>query len=248
MKYTKKMKLVEINDNNNSSYANTSKFIDDEVYSKPRNLSSLDDAMNEILRSPISDVEKLQLYSQALQKYLNHIKVTARNIEPSISYPKNNKERHLSVEDSFNCSLQPFEMNGRDSFINSIGNATRPQSLEMSGVQTIRDSLDSITQPIVRNFFENVRHRNAPASPSHLSPNISNTSEQVLQLPVNNETIPTSKIRLKKKNEQPHRVLPYRTVAGRKRQAEKTLSSDISSCRPCKVALQRLDWTTSNAR
>lgn len=226
MKYTKKMKLVEIDDNNYSLSANNTMNIDDDSYLKPRVMPTLDNAMNEILRAPISDGDKWKLYSQALQRYLNHVKITSRKNENNFSYPVNNVESKTIpvAEDEFNFTL---------------GSLSEPAQLDISGVQRVRDSLDSISQPVVRDFFQKVREirRSAPSS----SPSI--VEEEASQPPRNKKR--------KKKVSSARRVLPYRNAsgaAGRKRPAENSLSHDISRMRPCKVALNRLNWEPTTAR
>lgn len=231
------MKLVEIDDNNILSYANNNSRVDDEDYSKPRVLSTLDNDMNEILRAAISDVDKWQLYSQTLQRYLNRVKVTSRKIDSNSSYPENN-EKNKREMDSFNFSLPSMGIPDLDSFRNTIGTTSRAHQFEMSGVEPIRDSLDSISQPVVRNFFQNARNANVSMSTS--SP--SNVEE--------GDRVPQPKKRKAKKTKGiPRRVLPYRSVAlaGRKRNAETSISADISQIKPCKVLVQRINWEPSNA-
>lgn len=216
MKYAKKMKLVEIDDSNISSNVINNSRIADEDYSKPFVLSTLDNVMNEILKAPMSDFDKWQLYSQTLQRYLNRVKVTSRKTEPNFTYPENNEERKRE-KDPFNFSLHPL-----DSIKNTLGSTSRLDPFEISGVEPIRDSLDSISQPAVRNFFENARKSNVSplATPSH------NIQEEVS---------PSQQKRKKTK------TIPRRR--GRKRPAENSLS--ISHIRPCKVLLKR--WEPTNA-
>lgn len=104
------MRLVEIDDTNSSTYANYGTRIDDSSYSKPYVMSNLDNAMNEILKASIPDGEKWRLYSQTLQRYLNHSKFSTRNSDISIT--KNNcGDKHTPfqpAEISFNRSLENF--------------------------------------------------------------------------------------------------------------------------------------------
>lgn len=220
MKYAKKMKLIEIDDINVPSPANNSINIDDENYSKPRVLSTLDNIMNEILSKPIiSDVDKWQLYSQALQRYLNHVKHTSQRLNYNPLPPENVKSVVSTVEDPFNFSL--------------------PQN-DMSGVYPIRDSLDSISQPAVRDFFEKARKSN----------DTGNITSPLLPMDIIDRQ-PTPKKRKAKKPSNPRRVLPYQTLTragASKRRAENSISAEMSNIRPCKVMLNRLNWEPTNAR
>lgn len=211
MKYAKKMKLVELDDSNISSYAVNNNRIDDETYSKPYVLSSLDNTMNEILKAPMSDGDKWQLYSQALHRYLNHLKHTSRKIDSNFSYPKNSEEK-----DPFNVSLHSL-----DSIRNTFGTTSRRDAFEMSGVDTIRDSLDTISQPTVRNFFENARTA-LDSSP----PKVRVTRRSTSKL--------NGPLKTRRKNA--------------KRRAENSLSQDLSQIRPCKVVLNEINWKRTRAR
>lgn len=221
MKYAKKMKLVEIDDASLSpSCANNIMRIDDDSYSKPSVMSTLDNTMNEILRLPISDVDKWKLYSQALQRYLNHSKFISGNYSHPVNNNESKNKAQSVAENSFNF---PFD------------NISIQNQFDMSGLEPIRDSIDSISQPSVRNFFEKARESN---SQSNTSPRLP-IAEVAVQPPQ----------RKKKKPSRPNnirRVLPYRK--GRKRQAETSLSADMSHIRPCKVIVQRLQWSPTTAR
>lgn len=218
------MKLVEIDDNALSPCANSSVHIDDESYSKPRVLSTLDNVMNKVLRAQISDADKWMLYSQTLQKYLNHAKVNSRKSDCNFAYPVND-------------SKSVFEKEKEDTFNFSLGNISN----EISGIDRIRDSLDSISQPSVKSFFENARQQNSAASRSPLA-----AAEEVLQ-----DSPPPKVKKIKKKSKLIQRALPYRkklTAEARKRRAENSLSVDISRMRPCKVSVQRINWEPTAAR
>lgn len=161
----------------------------------------------------MSDGEKWTLYSQALQKYLNHTKISTRKNDANILPVNNNESNRFPVEESFNFSL---------------GNISGRPSLEMSGIMPLRDSLDSISQPAVRNFFEQARVANASVSE-----------------PENNVSMATARPPTRKRKATSRRHQPYRT---NKRRAESSLSADMSRMRPCKVALNRLNWEPTNAR
>lgn len=198
------MKLVEVDDKPLSSCTNNNMNIDDDSYSKPRVLSTLDNVMNGILEAKIPDADKWMLYSQALQRYLNHAKSNSNFVVP-MNNSKNINEPE-EFEDAFNFSLDN----------------------EMSGINTLRDSIDSISQPGVRNFFEQIRQQKTQPS------------EQ-----------PPVQTNRKKKKVLPPRHLPYRkkaTIETRKRRAETSLSADMSRMRPCKVNLHRINWEPTTAR
>lgn len=205
------MKLVEIADNMHTACSNIPR-IDDDSYLKPRVLSTLDSVMSEILRAPISDGDKWTLYSQSLQKYLNHAKVTTKKPDCNFSYSPNNKETIPVDEETFNFSL------------GSISEAPR---LDMSVISPIRDSIDSISQPTVRNFFERARVLNT-SNPS----------------PEKTGNVATAYVPRKKKRAI-RRLQPSRA---KKRRPETSLSADMSRIRPCKVTMQRLNWEPTNAR
>lgn len=225
MKFAKKMKLIEIDNDNIAPHAN-SNCINDEEYPKPHVLSPLDNIMNKILKAPfISDGEKWSLYNQALQRYLNHVKIATKKIDyNNTSYSENRgKDDYNSspaVEDTFNLSMSP---------------------LDISGLAPLRDSLDSISQPVVRNFFE--RARNTSAVPLFSQPVVDQPS------------LPKEPTKRKARKSQPRRILPYnntiyytrsKCVSSKKRRAENSLSADLSQVRPCKVILNR--WLPSTAR
>lgn len=149
MKYAKKMKLVEIDDN---SQLSSLSMPTDENFSTPRILSILDNSMNGILnRHDINDGEKWTLYNQVLQRYLNHIKkLNAKNSvneQLSNSVQFNDQEHHRTP----------------DTFDNRISNNN------ISGIFRMKPSIDNISQPTVREFFEQARQRDAihssPVSP-----------------------------------------------------------------------------------
>lgn len=141
MKFTKKMRLVECEDDINPNAQHVSILPDDTYFQNPKVLYNLDTLMTEILlRKDLTDSEKSNLYGQALQKY-NRL---------------NYAHQHSNVSHDH-----------------------KP-----------RDSLDNITNPSVREFFENVRetvpqdsllhHKNfnnlSSASTTQLSPSFTHTS------------------------------------------------------------------------
>lgn len=132
MKCAKKMRLVEVDDIPNN-YSNT---ITDENYTKPRMLSSLDNKMMEILKSnSLHDFDKWMLYNQTLQRYLKFVE--NGNTQ---AIHQTGKKHSVKDDSSFSHSpLPPFEL---------IDNVTT------------RDSLDAISLPGVREFFEKARQVN----------------------------------------------------------------------------------------
>jgi len=246
MKYAKKMKLVEIDDRDIPMLTNNNNSIDDENYTKPRVLSSLDDIMNKILKIPdISDLEKWKLYSQALNRYLNHAKITSRNMTNNFSTPQ------LTEKD---CDQKSF-------MADNTFNFTLPQ-FEMSGVEPIRDSIDSITQPIVKDFFQKARnsitHNNETANVRRSNTfademaNVGIGDIQMMPLdplmppppapPQEQERSRAPQRRMNKNHQTSNMQLRS------KRRAERSLSADISTIRPCKVLLSKLNWEPSTAR
>lgn len=110
MKFTKKMKLVECDDESATINQYSQQLNNDSEYTKPRVLSKLDTIMSQILyRKDIADSEKWKLYTQMLQRYQHFM-----NRDPA-----------------------------------QIGINTQ--------IPAERDSLDTITQPRVREFFEKAR-------------------------------------------------------------------------------------------
>lgn len=248
------MKLVEIDDNTTSTCNNTR--TDDENYTKPFVLSTLDNIMNEILRTPISDSDKWRLYSQALHKYLNHVKITTRNVPHEQTY----LDKEISQKQSYPSSYPDSNWSENNS-VNESFNFSLPAQLEMSGVEPIRDSLDSISQPGVRRFFENIRVSNSNNHQSNRSPILPienrqsmSSSTQSSHILSTDEDIRQIERRVKKTGIN-RRSRPYETrtnaVRAKKRRAENSLSAELSRMRPCKVTLTRSrynNWEPTNAR
>lgn len=217
------MKLIEIDDNSNNLIANNSSCIDDENYSKPRVLSILDSIMNKILTTPsISDVDKWKLYSQALHRYLNYVKITSQKNDYNSSCPEKDNNRISTEDDTFRNPC------------NSSFNFSLPQS-EMSGVEPIRDSLDSILPPIARV----ARDHPFMIKEKSLSP-------QNKDLLVREPERKTRKSR-NRSHSQPYEVRPH--LPGGKRRAENSLSHETSSFRPRKIALNinKIRWEPTKA-
>lgn len=134
MKYAKKMKLVEIDDIPQSTSHNHV-LLSDEQFTAPRTLSMLDNYMKIILeRTDISDGEKWQLYSQTLQKYLNHMK---RSEVPNLNGQQ--------FDSSISRDHTPYTFNNRLS------------DHDISGIFPMKPSIENISQPTVRAFFEQAK-------------------------------------------------------------------------------------------
>lgn len=132
MKYTKKMRLVEMDSDNidNHSIMRFDSSQSEEKYADPKVLSTLDKAMCEILKNnDINDADKWTLYNQVLQRYLSFAKKKVDN-KTNINIKKKTCEIPLDF-----TRFSPNE----------------------SGVFPLRDSLDAISVPEVRSFFEKVR-------------------------------------------------------------------------------------------
>lgn len=138
------MKLVDIDDMSHHS-ANQSYLAlpSDEKFTASRTLSMLDNSMNAILnRSDINDGEKWALYNQTLQRYLNHMRKTQKS--NTQQFPRNIQ---FNDEDQSNHTPEAFN--------NCISDH------DITGIFPIRDSIETITQPNVRQFFHQARQSDA---------------------------------------------------------------------------------------
>lgn len=178
MKYAKKMKLVDIDDAIPSSTVHLhQKIPTDDEFSASRTLSILDSSMNEIMnRQDIDDGEKWILYNQILQRYLNHLK--------KIQTSNTTTERIQSGQDQRIDTPSPFQ--------------DRLVEHDISGIFPIRDSLETISQPNVRNFFVQARRKDiqraesaTPSRKSSLQYDISPLAQQLL-----NRSLPTDETHL----------------------------------------------------
>lgn len=170
MKYAKKMRLVDIDDDIAQPVYQPQP--SDDNFTAPRILSTLDKSMHDILnRHDIDDGEKWALYNQILQRYLNHLKKTR---QPVIAVDTNPQ----------------YEANGQrihtpEAFNGNISN-------NISGIFPIGDSLEGISQPNVRNFFECARRSdvNQPQHSSAVSPISSAHQSPLRPLDISPEYIP----------------------------------------------------------
>lgn len=144
MKYAKKMKLVDIDDNTTHQPNNLYQTLQsDKNFVAPRTLSMLDGSMHDILnRRDLPDSEKWMLYNQTLQKFLNYMK-SARS-QHTLHKPSSPSTHHTPVQsEQRNHSLNLFD--------------DRISDHSLSGIFPLRDSIDLISQPNVRNFFQQMR-------------------------------------------------------------------------------------------
>lgn len=145
MKYAKKMKLVPIDDcdihQDTKHRKQYESLPSDTDFTTPRILSILDNEMSDILkRSDIADRQKWLLYNQTLQRYLTFLK-NNRVQNPTQPQQSNVEPSDIERFNSFDSLTDPFPENN------------------ISDIIEIRDSLDSITQPHVRQFFESARQQ-----------------------------------------------------------------------------------------
>lgn len=145
------MKLVDIDDlphqTGDQSYLSLPS---DEKFTAPRILSMLDNSMNAILnRNDMNDGEKWTLYNQTLQRYLNHMRKTQKSntqqLPHNIQFNEEEQQNHTS--EAFNNRISDHDI---------------------TGIFPIRDSIETITQPNVRQFFQQARQSDVnQLSPIH---------------------------------------------------------------------------------
>lgn len=229
MKYTKKMKLVELDNGHLENNMQCSSLLSDSNYTAPRVFSTLDELMNKILNAAdLSDNDKWILYNQTLQRYLNYMKNINRQ-KPSIqSESQAIQNRTISDIRPQDVTLSDFRANTSLSFNNSIN--------DMTGVETMRDSLDSIQQPNVRTFFENLREQNM---------------NKCVSSPEDQEDTNNKRVYRRAKVPKNQRKGPsYGNHLTRSRTAPKRRTDALlSGMKPCKVLIRpvRLDnWVPSN--
>lgn len=217
------MKLVEIGDVG-QGYADQPlpSLPTDENLTAPRILSMLDKSMNAILnQNDISDGEKWILYNQTLQKYLYHMKNAhaqkSNTQQLSHNIPIDVLESRHHTPDTFNNRLT-----GQD----------------ISGIFPIKPSISDITQPNVREFFEQARlsdpNMYQPA-PNQLSP-ISRLSrnESLSSLDMSPTTLSPTQPLPQSMSIDIH--TPERSnVTQRRRPQKRGASADITAVHPSKV-------------
>lgn len=150
------MKLVDIDEVSQTDSPHLLPPSDDN-FSASRKLSILDNFMSDILnRRDIGDGEKWMLYNQSLQRFLNYMKqARTSNLNTNHTIETKFNESKLNTEDQQNSTFD----NTFDPFDEHISDH------DISGVFPIRDSIDSITQPVVKRFFEQARQNDPLSSP-----------------------------------------------------------------------------------
>lgn len=207
------MKLVEIDDVTHSSACSPDQLLpSDQNFVASRILSILDKSMNSILnRRDIDDGEKWVLYNQTLQKYLNHMKKTR-------------------VQNSNTPQSQQSEFNGQNQLNYSLGEFDGCVSDQyMSGVLPMRDSIDTISQPMVREFFEQAR-QNATVQSSPITP--------PNRLSLNFDQLSNSLT--------PQQGQPPKKTGRKKRVSKRSAANPMSNAPRCKIMLP--DITNSRGR
>lgn len=176
MKYAKKMKLVDIGEVSAIEKNYSSGIISDSDYVQPRMLSSLDRVMRGILeRKDLDDGSKWTLYNQTLHRYLNFVKNQQNQQPQQQSLQSENDHQLIDSSLDLNHSFNSIDFTTTDSnttdfnhtFNRSIDSSKGSSSnSRISGINPLRDSLDSIAAPKVREFFANVRDNAANTVPS----------------------------------------------------------------------------------
>lgn len=205
MKYAKKMKLVEIDDD--CPQPSNQTLPSDDSFTAPRMLSILDNSMNEILnRHDMDDSEKWILYNQTLQKFLSYMK---KKRTPTPQHTPQEQRNH---------SIDLFD-----------GNISEQN---ISGIMPLRDSIESISHPSVRAFFKQVRD-NMPDgfNTNHSSPATSTSSIQSLSPNLDiSHTPPQSQI-----NQSVEMMSIPNNITHRRRAPKRNAAHDVSGVPPTKI-------------
>lgn len=198
------MKLVDIDDDNVTHQVIESTYQtlpSDYNFTAPRVLSILDNSMSEILNCrDMDDSEKWILYNQTLQKFLNYMKKTRTPIT-----------QHTQR----NHTIEAFDGHISDHNI--------------TGIQPLRDSIEFISQPNVRDFFQQIREKPPSVDQTHQS------SPVALNLPTPSNfnnlcNTPLQVSQSAKKSTTPKKINP-KSRQHRKRGAE----HDVSGVLPPKI-------------
>lgn len=159
MKYTKKMRLIDVDEDDVTQPNIDSQYQShppDHKFVAPRMLSILDNSMNAILnRCDMDDGEKWIHYNQTLQKFLNHMKQTRLPNTQQIEGGRQNR-----TTDAFDGHISDHNI---------------------TGIHPLRDSLDTISQPSVRDFFQQLRENASNTSKPHQSSPVAATSTSTNQ-------------------------------------------------------------------
>lgn len=209
MKHAKKMKLVDIDDDINHQLGDQQylSHLSDDQFTSPRTLSMLDRSMNAILnRSDMNDGEKWTLYHQTLQRYLYHM----RNIK-NLPRQQANDNIQLNTEDQKNNTPEAFNF--------------RISDHNISGIAPIKDSINNIAVPHVRQFFEKARQSDV----NQLSPISRISSDDSLDFANLSQTPPHQ--------QQPMSIPTTKNTTKRKpkRGTKRNASNNITAHQPRKV-------------
>lgn len=232
MKYTKKMKLVDIDEPGLIEKNAVDCMMSDSNYASPRVLSALDGIMDAILkRNDLDDGAKWILYNQTLHRYLNFVK----NQQNQTSKDEHKADSQIVNNHAFNQSFDLFKPSS--------------SAFEISGIEPLRDSLDAISQPIVREFFENARNKipiETSSTSEHDSPmDVSgNTRENLMPArgQRRNKAKPPNKRRRRVNSRFDHNRSPLKRRDPSKRQND----SIFKPMRAVKILIPR--WTPSDAK
>lgn len=148
------MKLVDIDDDvvQPSIKPSYQSHVTDFNFTSPRMLSLLDNSMNEILnRRDMDDGEKWTVYNQTLQRFLNYMKKSRTQNTP-----------HTVQEHQQDPPIDVFDGHISDHNI--------------TGIQPLRDSLEYISQPNVRDFFQQLRESSGNTNNAHQSSPVLSTT------------------------------------------------------------------------
>lgn len=162
MKYTKKMRLVEIDDVEGENTKKDSQYMytindSDDAYTKAKVLSSLDKEMSSILRNnEMNDYDEWNLYKRSFQRYMNFIENTKKpeNILNTTTSSDKKKQK-----DWLNNTYNSFNTDHPPRYTRVFDTEIPPQ----------RDSIDKVTSQPVREFFENMGASNRRNQSSSLS-------------------------------------------------------------------------------
>lgn len=179
----------------------------DESFTSPRTLSILDDSMNAILnRCDINDSEKWALYHQTLQRYLYHI----RNKQKSTTQQTDDIRPYADLQRKHTPEQFDFRISDHN----------------ITGITPIKDSIEHIGPPQVRQFFENARQSNV----NQLSPILPISSDDSMNFSNFPQTPP-------QQHQQPMSIPPtkHTTKRTRKRGEKRNASNNITGSQPRKV-------------
>lgn len=225
MKYAKKMKLIDIDDDGATPYQSNNLYQtmqSDKKFMEPRTLSMLDNSMNDILnRGDMADGEKWILYNQTLHRFLNYMK----NARSPITIEKTSSQAMQNTTPQFDR---------RNQTINAFDGHISDNSL--NGIFPMRDSIESISQPNVRDFFQQIRNIPANTSVNQSSP-VAAISDQPITHSVSPMDHDFEELPLSPQIQQPPKRKTLTRKKSPERRATKRLANpNISGVPPRKVA------------